>query len=68
MLQEYVQYTFQDNENTLIILAHKEQFEIWQTLRQFEIDMNYKRLEQQNLNEVVFAAFLPMHGKGQYIS
>lgn len=30
--------------------------------------MNYKRLEQQNLNEVVFAAFLPTHGKGQCIS
>lgn len=29
--------------------------------------MNYKRLEQQNLNEVVFAAFLPTHGKGQCI-
>jgi hypothetical protein len=68
LLQEYVQYTFQENENTLIILAHKKQFEIWQTLKQFEIDMNYKWLGQQKLNEIVFAAFYPTHGKGRCIS
>ncbi|OJJ78431.1 uncharacterized protein ASPGLDRAFT_182657 [Aspergillus glaucus CBS 516.65] len=62
-LREYVQHTFQDNENTLIILAHQAQFKLLQSLKMFEVDMNYKRLRRKDLNEIVFAAFLPLHGK-----
>ena len=51
----------------MILCAHKEQIELLFTLSSFEVDMSYKRIRSSNLNEVLFATYLPAHGKSKYL-
>ena len=51
----------------MIVCVLKEQAKLLVDLDFFEIDMSYKRIGKADLNEVVFAAFVPRHGKSMYI-
>ncbi|THC89471.1 hypothetical protein EYZ11_011083 [Aspergillus tanneri] len=39
------------------------QIQLLKSLKSFEIDMGYKRERANGLKEVIFAAFVPEHGK-----
>jgi hypothetical protein len=49
----------------VIICLFKRQAEIISKLKSFEADMAFKRVQDSEINEVVFAAFLPEINKGQ---
>jgi hypothetical protein len=49
----------------MVICGLKEQFELFQSLKSFEVDMSYKRLKKVGLNEVLFAAHLQPEGKSK---
>jgi hypothetical protein len=66
LLKEYIQEIYQDNEGIMIICALIEQLKLLYSLTSFEIDMSFKRVKSSTLNEVVFATFLPRHGKGKW--
>lgn len=51
----------------MIICGFKEQIQLLNTLNSFEIDMSYKRIREKGMNEVVFATYLPSHGKSKYL-
>ena len=50
----------------MILCGFKDQIKLLNTLTSFEVDMSYKRIRQKGMNEVVFATFLPTHGKSKY--
>jgi hypothetical protein len=50
----------------MIVCILKEQAELLIDMDFFEVDMSYKRIGKDDLNEVVFAIFLPNHGKSMY--
>jgi len=50
----------------MILCAFKEQIKLLTTLTSFEVDMSYKRIRQKGMNEVVFATFVPEHGKSKH--
>ena len=52
----------------MIVCVLKEQAKLLVDLDFFEIDMSYKRIGKADLNEVVFTAFVPRHGKSMYIT
>jgi hypothetical protein len=56
-----------DEEGLMIVCIFKEQAELLLDLDFFEIDMSYKRIGKAGLNEVVFAALIPRHGKSMYM-
>ena len=43
----------------MVICGYKEQIQLLSTLSSFEVDMSYKRLRSKDMNEVLFATFLP---------
>jgi hypothetical protein len=49
----------------MIICGFKDQLTLLLSLKSFEIDMSYKRVKESGLNEVIFATFLPDHGKSR---
>jgi hypothetical protein len=51
----------------MIIAMFKQQAEIFQILSSCEIDMSFKRIKDKKIKEVVFAAYLPEHGKSIYL-
>lgn len=51
----------------MILCAFKEQIKLLTTLTSFEVDMSYKRIRQKEMNEVIFATYLPEHGKGRHL-
>lgn len=51
----------------MIICGFKEQIQLLNTLNSFEIDMSYKQIREKGMNEVVFATYLPSHGKSKYL-
>lgn len=59
---------FHDAGQIMIICAFKEQIQLLNSLNAFEIDMSYKRIREKKLNEVVFATYLPTHGKSKYLT
>jgi hypothetical protein len=48
----------------MIICGFKEQITLLKTLDSFEINMSFKRVKG-DFNEVIFATFLPEHGKSK---
>ncbi|PGG96334.1 hypothetical protein AJ80_09842 [Polytolypa hystricis UAMH7299] len=62
-LREYIQELYHDEEGLMLVCMYKEQAELLLTLSSVEIDMSYKRLKSSQMNEVVFATCLPLHGK-----
>jgi hypothetical protein len=48
----------------MIICGFDQQIQILSSLESFEIDMSYKRIKGE-FNEVIFATFLPDHGKSK---
>ena len=54
-----------ENEyGTFIFCALNEQLQHLASLQSFEVDMSYKRVKGV-FNEVIFARFVPEHGKGK---
>jgi len=49
----------------MIICVFKEQARLLLTLASFEVGMSYKRIKSSKMNEVVFATYLPEHGKSK---
>jgi hypothetical protein len=49
----------------VIICFFKRQVEILFKLKSFEVDMSFKRIRDDNTNEIVFAAFLLKLNKGE---
>lgn len=49
----------------MIICGFDEQIKLLGSLTSFEVDMSYKRVKGE-FNEVIFATFLPEHGKSKY--
>ncbi|EYE90406.1 uncharacterized protein EURHEDRAFT_417473 [Aspergillus ruber CBS 135680] len=62
-IKEYIQEKYCDPNGTMILCGFKEQIRLLSTLTSFEVDMSYKRIRQKGMNEVVFATYLPEHGK-----
>lgn len=48
----------------MAICFFKESISVLATLSSFEVDMTFKRVKDSDINEVVFAAFLPTINKG----
>ena len=61
---QYIQNIYCEGPNLMIICFFREQVEWLHTLMAFEVDMLFKRVKTQGLNEVVFATYLPKLGKG----
>jgi hypothetical protein len=51
----------------MIICGFKEQIELLSKLQSFEVDMSFKRLYSKNMNEVLFATFLPDQCKSKHL-
>lgn len=50
----------------MVICAFDEQIKLLASLTSFEVDMSYKRVKG-DFNEVIFATYLPDHGKGKLV-
>lgn len=59
---------FFDEEGVMIICFLRDQAELLLSLSSFEIDMSYKRIKFNKMNEVVFATYMTQHGKGKHIT
>ena len=64
---QYIQYCDTGHPNLMIICFFREQVEWLLQLTAYEIDMAFKRVKTQGLNEVVFATYVEKLGKGKYI-
>ncbi|EQL29657.1 hypothetical protein BDFG_07783, partial [Blastomyces dermatitidis ATCC 26199] len=62
-LKDYVQNIHQNEEGLMIICMLKEQAALLLSLSSFEVDMSYKHIKSSKMNEVIFATYLPQHGK-----
>ncbi|EGE86700.2 hypothetical protein BDDG_09650, partial [Blastomyces dermatitidis ATCC 18188] len=62
-LKDYVQNIHQNEEDLMIICMLKEQAALLLSLSSFEVDMSYKHIKSSKMNEVIFATYLPQHGK-----
>jgi hypothetical protein len=51
----------------MIICGFNEQIQLLGSLDSFEVDISYKRVKG-DFNEVIFATFLPQHGKSKYLN
>jgi hypothetical protein len=49
----------------MVFCAYKSQVELLTQLSSFEVDMSYKRIRNKNMNEVLFATFLPDQAKSK---
>ncbi|KAJ5817626.1 hypothetical protein N7447_007634 [Penicillium robsamsonii] len=60
--KEYIREIIDNERGTFIFCALDEQLQLLASLDSWEVDMSYKRV-QGIFNEVIFATFLPDHGK-----
>ncbi|ODM21423.1 hypothetical protein SI65_02267 [Aspergillus cristatus] len=58
-IKDYIQEQYHDSQDTMILCGFKKQIELLSQLSSFEVDMSYKRIRSKNMNEVLFATFLP---------
>lgn len=49
----------------MVICFYKRQAELLLEQISFEVDMSFKRIRQKNMNEIIFANFMPNHGKSR---
>jgi hypothetical protein len=63
---QYIQQIYQDGEHVMIICFFRQQAEILLNLSSFEVDMSFKRIRTNGLNEVAFASYIVEHGKGRH--
>jgi hypothetical protein len=49
----------------MVFCGYKSQIQLLARLQSFEVDMSYKRLRNKEMNEVIFATFLPDQAKGK---
>ncbi|RDW94632.1 hypothetical protein BP5796_00395 [Coleophoma crateriformis] len=59
----YIQYIYSDSNNFMAICCLKEAIKVLVQLESFEVDMSFKRVQDSEINEVVFAANLPQLNK-----
>jgi hypothetical protein len=52
--------------NILVVCLFKRQAQILFELTSFEVDMAFKRVRDGDINEIVFASFLPELNKSKY--
>jgi hypothetical protein len=50
----------------MVFCAYTKQIELLAKLSSFEVDMSYKRIRSKNMNEVLFATFLPESSRSKY--
>jgi hypothetical protein len=62
-IKNYVQEVFHDSQGTMVLCAYKEQIQLLAKLSSFEVDMSFKRIRSKDMNEVLFATFLPDQSK-----
>ncbi|KAF1814376.1 hypothetical protein P152DRAFT_413142 [Eremomyces bilateralis CBS 781.70] len=60
---QYIQGYYFDGINLLVTCFFKEQVKIILDRESFEIDMGFKRVRDKDINEIVFAAYLPENEK-----
>ena len=53
-----------DADSFFAICGYTESFQLLLRQESFEIDMTFKRVKDSNINEVVFAKFMPEQNKG----
>ncbi|BCR90626.1 uncharacterized protein ACHE_60512A [Aspergillus chevalieri] len=58
-LKDYIQEYYHDPQGIMVLCAFREQIQLLSRLSSFEIDMSYKRIRSKDINEVLFATFLP---------
>lgn len=58
---------FHDSQGTMVLCAYKEQIQLLAKLSSFEVDMSFKRIRSKDMNEVLFATFLPDQCKSKYL-
>lgn len=51
----------------MIFYAFKELINLLSQLQSFEVDMSYKWIQSKNMNEVLFATFMPDQCKSKYL-
>jgi hypothetical protein len=52
----------------MVFCGYKSQIQLLARLHSFEVDMSYKPLRNKEMNEVIFATFLPDQAKAQRVS
>lgn len=52
----------------MILCGFRDQIEVLSSLQSFEVDMSYKRIRSKDMNEVLFATFLPEESKSECLS
>jgi hypothetical protein len=62
-MQSYIRHIYDDDRSIMIILFLKEQAELLLSQTSFEVDMSFKRIRQQEINEIILANFLSNDGK-----
>jgi hypothetical protein len=56
-----------DDTGIFIFCATNDQLDYLGSVPDFEVDMSYKRIKGE-INQVIFARFLPDHGKGEWFN
>jgi hypothetical protein len=51
----------------MVLCAYKDQIQLLAKLSSFEVDMSFKRIRSKDMNEVLFATFLPDQSKSKYL-
>ncbi|OJD22190.1 hypothetical protein ACJ73_06466 [Blastomyces percursus] len=59
----YIQRIYNENNQFMIFCAFKVQLKLLLTLKSFEIDMSFKRIQSRHINEIVLATMLPEDNK-----
>lgn len=52
----------------MVFCAFKESINLLSQLQSFEVDMSYKRIRSKDMNEVLFATFMPDQCKSKYLA
>jgi hypothetical protein len=61
---QYIQDVVFDGQNFAIFCFYREQAELLAQQESFEIDMAFKRVRDQGVNEIVIAKFFHQHRRG----
>jgi hypothetical protein len=63
---QYIQDVSFDGEQLIVVCFRKDQAALLLERPSFEVDMGFKRVHDEDINEIVLAAFIPEAEKGLY--
>lgn len=65
--QSYLSISFFNSEGAGLILACHEQVQLLHSVKSLKIEMNTRKLWNEDIGEAVITAFVPLYEKGTYI-